>query len=116
MTFRTRKTYTVVENAGYEGECDGPHFTTFAAAAQWVNRKYSGAEMVALHVAIACCTSPSPATVTRAGRTKSNRKTSRAEVSGFSLQYISSLERGDAIQRSLPYTSYPWPLASMTSI
>jgi hypothetical protein len=30
-----------------------PHFTTFAAAAQWVNRKYSGAEMVALHVAIA---------------------------------------------------------------
>jgi hypothetical protein len=53
MTFRTRKTYTVVENAGYEGECDGPHFTTFAAAAQWVNRKYSGAEMVALHVAIA---------------------------------------------------------------
>jgi hypothetical protein len=107
MTFRTRKTYTVVENAGYEGECDGPHFTTFAAAAQWVNRKYSGAEMVA---------SPSPATVTRAGRTKSNRKTSRAEVSGFSLQYISSLERGDAIQRSLPYTSYPWPLASMTSI
>jgi hypothetical protein len=54
MTFRTRKTYTVVENAGYEGECDGPHFTTFAAAAQWVNRKYSGAEMVALHVAIAC--------------------------------------------------------------
>ena len=51
---RTRKTYTVVENAGYEGECDGPHFTTFAAAAQWVNRKYSGAEMVALHVAIAC--------------------------------------------------------------
>lgn len=53
MTFRSRTSYTVVENAGYEGECDGPHFPTFAAAARWVNRKYSGAEMVALHVAIA---------------------------------------------------------------
>jgi DNA-binding XRE family transcriptional regulator len=39
-----------------------------------------------------------------------------AEISGFSQQYISSLERGAAIQRSLPYTSYPWPLASITSI
>ncbi|KUR80798.1 hypothetical protein AQZ49_01855 [Novosphingobium sp. FSW06-99] len=44
--------YIVVENAGYEGECDVAKFGTRWAAEQWLDRAYSPHEIATLHIDI----------------------------------------------------------------
>ncbi len=44
--------FVVVENAGYDGECDVAKFGTRWAAEQWINRKYSAHEVDVLHIDI----------------------------------------------------------------
>ncbi|HWJ69149.1 MAG TPA: hypothetical protein VNS79_03755 [Sphingobium sp.] len=44
--------YVVVENAGYEGECDVAKFGTRWAAERWMERTYSAREIDALHMDI----------------------------------------------------------------
>lgn len=44
--------YVVVENAGYEGECDVAKFGTRWAAEKWMERAYSHAEIEVMHVDI----------------------------------------------------------------
>lgn len=44
--------YVVVENAGYEGECDVAKLGTRWAAEKWVERAYSAREIQMLHVDI----------------------------------------------------------------
>lgn len=50
--------FTVVENAGYEGECDmRTAFSTSEGAWKWARRHYRAGEIEALHVAVARDTS-----------------------------------------------------------
>jgi hypothetical protein len=42
--------YVVVENAGYEGECDVARFGTRWAADKYIERTYSANEIAILHV------------------------------------------------------------------
>lgn len=44
--------YVVVENAGYNGECDVGRFGTRWAAEKWMERAYSANEIQTLHVDI----------------------------------------------------------------
>lgn len=48
-----RKQYTVVENAGYEGENDRLSFDKFDDAIKWRDRHYEQDELESLHVQIA---------------------------------------------------------------
>lgn len=49
----TSKEFIVVENAGYERECDVAHCTTFRAALQRQEELYEPDEIESLHVEIA---------------------------------------------------------------
>jgi hypothetical protein len=44
--------YTVVENAGYVGECDVRSFDTYSRAAAFAHRNYPGEEIDELNVAV----------------------------------------------------------------
>jgi hypothetical protein len=44
--------YTVVENAGYEGECDICTFPTLSHAISWVRNQYEEDEREELHVQV----------------------------------------------------------------
>lgn len=46
------KGWTVVENAGYEGECDVHSAKTFIKATRWMVRRYDAPEIESLHVVI----------------------------------------------------------------
>jgi hypothetical protein len=54
--------YTVVENAGYEGECDVRTWLSFEGAVKWRDRHYTADEIETMHVAIARDISPTERT------------------------------------------------------
>ena len=49
-----KKKYTVVENAGYERECDVHIADSYGAAIKWRDEYYVEDEIERLHVEIAC--------------------------------------------------------------
>lgn len=49
-----KKSYTVVENAGYERECDVHTADSHDKAVKWRDRYYQSGEIESLHVEIAC--------------------------------------------------------------
>jgi hypothetical protein len=49
-----KKQYTVVENAGYERECDVHTADRYGNAIKWRDSYYEGDEIERLHVEIAC--------------------------------------------------------------
>ncbi len=49
-----KKGYTVVENAGYERECDVHTADSHDKAIKWRDRYYEPDELESLHVEIAC--------------------------------------------------------------
>ncbi|MDA4631492.1 hypothetical protein NZA98_10290, partial [Escherichia coli] len=49
-----KKRYTVVENAGYERECDVHTAESYGAAIKWRDEYYETDEIESLHVEIAC--------------------------------------------------------------
>lgn len=50
---KQKKQYTVVENAGYERECDVRSFDSFSDAIKWRDEYYVDDEVESLHVQIA---------------------------------------------------------------
>jgi hypothetical protein len=49
----SKRTYTVVENAGYTDERDVASFKTLQAADNWLMKQYGAEEVEQLHVMIA---------------------------------------------------------------